>query len=318
MNTPLLLLLFNRPIETSLLFEKLQKIKPKKIYISQDGPRKNNNQDESLCNEVRKIVNEKKWDYEIIEKINTKNLGCRKAVSEGIDWFFENESRGIILEDDCIPSRSFFMFSEEMLKKYENDNEIYLISGSNFQKNKIIGDGDYYFSKYAHCWGWSTWRRAWKKYDKDLKFWNNWKKTKEWRNFHKNKFERKYWMKIFNNVEKNNIDSWAYVWLASVWYNNGLTITPNYNLIQNIGFNVNATSTISSNRDYNLDKEQNMNFPIKDPSKKSININADEFVFKNHFNGIYNFWPWRILYILKILLNEPGTFWLKLKKKMKW
>ena len=209
------------------------------------------------------------------------------------------------------------MFSEKMLKKYENDDEIFLISGSNFQKNKIIEDGDYYFSKYAHCWGWSTWARAWKKYDKDLKFWQNWKQSNNWKNFHRNKYERKYWTKIFNKVENDKIDSWAYVWLASVWYNNGLTITPNYNLIQNIGFNENATTTVSSNKEYNILKERDMNSIIKNPSKKIVNINADNFVFKNHFNGMYNFWPWRILYILKILLKDPTTFWLKLKKRFK-
>ena len=317
MKTPLLLLLFNRPKETSILFDKLKEIKPKRIYINQDGPRINNIEDKYLCEQVRKIVHEKKWDYEIVEKINTRNLGCRKSVSEGINWFFDNENKGIILEDDCVPSSSFFMFSEKMLKKYENDDEIFLISGSNFQKNKIIGDGDYYFSKYAHCWGWSTWGRAWKKYDKDLKFWQNWKQSNNWKNFHKNRFERKYWTKIFNKVENNKIDSWAYVWLASVWYNKGLTITPNLNLIQNIGFNINATSTVSSNTEYNIAKEQDMNSSIKDPSKKMANILADDFVFKNHFNGMYNFWPWRLLYIIKILCNEPGTFWLKLKKKFK-
>ena len=315
MKTPLLILLFNRPEETSILFNKLKEIRPKRIYINQDGPRINNLNDKHLCEQVRKIVYEKKWDYEIIEKINIKNLGCRKSVSEGINWFFENEEKGIILEDDCIPSNSFFTFSEKMLKKYQNDNEVFLISGSNFQKNKIIGDGDYYFSKYAHCWGWSTWSRAWKKYDKDLKFWQKWKFSNNWKNLHKNRFERKYWTKIFNKVESDKIDSWAYVWLASVWYNKGLTITPNLNLIQNIGFNVNATSTVSSNTEYNIVKEKNMNSFIKDPSKKIVDIDADDFVFKNHFNGIYNFWPWRLLYIIKILLSQPGTFWLKLKKK---
>ena len=316
MNTPLLLLLFNRPKETNFLFDKLKQIKPKKIYINQDGPR--NKKDIDLCNQVRKIFHKRDWDCEIFENIKTKNLGCRNSVSEGINWFFQNEEKGIILEDDCLPSKSFFTFSEKMLKKYEYDNNIFLISGSNFQKNRIIGDGDYYFSKYAHCWGWSTWKRAWIKYDKNLNFWETWKKSKNWKNFHRNNFEKRYWTKIFNKVKDNKIDSWAYVWLASVWFNNGVTITPNCNLIQNIGFNVNATSTISSNKTYNIAKEEKMNSVIKDPANKSIDIQADELVFKNHFNGIYNFWPWRLIYIIKILIKDPRTFWLKFIKNLKW
>ena len=61
-------------------------------------------------------------------------------------------------------------------------------------------------------------------------------------------------------------------------------------------------------------------------SNKNINIqnifNSSEYkmlqhVFNNHFNGKFNFWPWRIFYILKILLNDPKTFWLRLKKNAK-
>ena len=59
-----------------------------------------------------------------------------------------------------------------MLDRYKLNKSISVISGSNFQKeNKIIGSADYYYSKYAHCWGWSSWRRAWKLYDKNLSFW---------------------------------------------------------------------------------------------------------------------------------------------------
>jgi len=318
MNIPVLILAFNRPKETNILIEKLKKIKPSKLYVGQDGPREDSKDDKKLCDDVQKIFENISWNCTIKKKLNKKNLGCRESVSTAINWFFENEEKGIILEDDCIPSNSFFKFCQKMLVKYEKSNEVFVISGSNFQNNNFIGNGDYYFSKYAHCWGWATWKRAWKYFDNNMEFWNTLKNSTSWNNLHDNKLENKYWKKIFDKVKEKKIDSWAYVWLASVWNYTGSTITPNKNLILNIGFNKNATNTINSSEL----KENNFEFSeldseIKDPYDKMINKKADEFVFNNHFNGKFNFWPWRIFYILKILLNDPKTFWLRLKKNAK-
>ena len=318
MKLPILLLTFNRPSETSILIKKLSLVKPSKIYISQDGPRKSNINDKVNCEKVKKIFKYIDWKCEIFYKFNENNLGCRSSVSSAINWFFQNEEKGIILEDDCIPSDTFFLFCEKMLDKYENSNEIYVVSGSNFQKNIKIGNADYYFSKYAHCWGWATWRRAWISYDDSMKFWPKLKISNYWKKLHNTKLEKKYWLNIFNKVSNKKIDSWDYVWLASIWNSKGITITPNINLVKNIGFNKNATNTLFSSN-YENDKLTFNEFKedIKDPSEILVNTKADYLVFKNHFNGIYNFWPWRLIYILKILIKDPKTFYLRLRKFFK-
>ncbi len=315
MDKPLLLLLFNRPKETEILINRLRKIKPEKIYISQDGPRINFLEDQVLCKEVRNVIQKINWKCEIKTRYLKFNLGCRSSVSSAIDWFFNFEDDGIILEDDCIPSKSFFNFCAQMLNKFKNSENIFTISGSNFQKDNFVGEGDYYFSKYAHCWGWATWRRAWKYYDDNMKFWSKLKNSETWTKLHPNKYEKKYWSKIFNLVYSKKIDSWAYVWLASIWYLNGKSIIPNKNLIINIGFNEKATNTVSSS---NIDLV-NLNFQemsdiLSHPKEVKINTKADNFVFNNHFNGKYNFWPWRFYYILKILVSDPKTFYLKIRK----
>lgn len=315
MNIPLLLLLFNRPKTTEKLFEKLKIIKPIKIYINIDGPRKNNLKDKELCSNVEKIFNKINWDCKIFKKINNTNKGCRLSVSNGIDWFFENESEGIILEDDCIPSKEFFEFCKRMFYKFENNNKIKVISGSNFHSNKKFGDGDYYFSKYAHCWGWATWKRAWKENDDAMIFWEDLKKSEKWKKLHEDDYEKKYWTRIFDRVSKNEIDSWAYVWLCSVWNNDGITITPNTNLVNNIGFGPDATTTLKSKSNLEDGDFFEKISITKDPKDIYINKEADKIIFKTHFNGKYNFWPWRIMYFLKILIKDPITFWLKFKKK---
>ncbi len=316
MKLAVLILAFNRPKEISILFEVLSKIKPKKIYINQDGPRKNNENDLELCKRVQEIAINPNWDCEVFTNFNASNKGCRSSVSNGIKWFFESEREGIILEDDCIPSLSFFSFCEKMLNKYEEDKSVHVISGSNFQKKKIIGNGDYYFSKYAHCWGWATWKQSWENYDDDLSFWNTLKKSKEWRNLHKNKLEEKYWVKILNKVKEKKIDSWAYVWQASIWNNGGFTVTPNINLVRNIGFNEDATHTISSRKSNEFDISEEINEEIIHPQDKEISQDADRFVFYNHFNGKYNFWPWKIIYLFKFFISEPKAFMIKLRRKI--
>ena len=222
-NIPVLILGYNRPFHIKKLINSLRKIKPKRIYVSLDGSKKNL-EDIKKSELVKKQVNKINWDCVIKKNYNSKNLGCRESVSKGIEWFFNNNKFGIILEDDCIPNQSFFDFCHVINQLYKNNKKIFSISGSNFFNGKI--KDDYYFSKYPHCWGWATWSRAWKDYDYNLSFWNKWKKTKSWKLLHTNNIERKYWEKIFDKVKKEKIDSWAYVWTCSVWKKNGLTIIP--------------------------------------------------------------------------------------------
>ena len=104
----------------------------------------------------------------------------------------------------------------------------------NFLFINLIFSQDYYFSKYAHCWGWATWKRAWRCYDNKMNFWSNLSKSNQWKNLNPNKYEKRYWSKIFDLVSSNKINSWAYVWLASIWNKNGKSIIPNKNLNKNI------------------------------------------------------------------------------------
>ena len=101
--TPILFLVFNRPNSTNKVFKKIKEIKPKKLYVACDGPRHNHNEKE-IVNQVRDIATNITWDCDLITLFRNQNLGCKNAVSSAIDWFFENEDKGIILEDDCLPN----------------------------------------------------------------------------------------------------------------------------------------------------------------------------------------------------------------------
>ncbi|MDD3083391.1 MAG: nucleotide-diphospho-sugar transferase, partial [Candidatus ainarchaeum sp.] len=163
-NIPILFLIFNRLDTTKQVFEEIRKAKPKKVYVAADGPR--NIEEKKKTDAVRKYVLDNiDWKCNVKTLFRKNNLGCGKAVSQAITWFFKNEEMGIILEDDCLPSQSFFPFCEELLKKYKDNEKIMHISGFNPVSKNKYSEADYFFSYTASIWGWATWRRAWKKYD---------------------------------------------------------------------------------------------------------------------------------------------------------
>lgn len=234
---PILFLIFNRPETTARVFNEIKKIKPKTLYIAADGPRNLN--EEKLCLECRTISEKVDWDCNLKFLYRSENLGCKIAVSEAITWFFENNDMGIILEDDCLPLPSFFTFCKELLIKYKDEEKIMHISGNNFQLgNDKNEQSSYYFSRYPHIWGWASWKRAWLKYDIEMKNYpkllNNKKFVKYADNF------------ILKLVYENKLSTWDSQWLYSVNFENGLSILPRYNLVKNIGFSEkNATNTIA-------------------------------------------------------------------------
>ena len=86
-NTPILLIVFNRPEKTQNLFEIIKKIKPKRLFVSADGPREKQS-DLVNCENVRKIFDNIEFDCDVVKKFNNKNEGLKKNVKNSIDWFF--------------------------------------------------------------------------------------------------------------------------------------------------------------------------------------------------------------------------------------
>jgi GR25 family glycosyltransferase involved in LPS biosynthesis len=245
LENPLLFLVFNRPLETQRVFDEIKMVKPKKLYVAADGPRVDF--DEENCNKVKNIFSQIDWECDVQTLYREKNLGCKYAVSSAIDWFFENEEMGLILEDDCLPSKDFFRFCDTMLNKYKDDHRFRFVTGSNFNFGNKIGDGSYYFSRLTHVWGWASWRRSWKDYDVELSKY----KGKDYYNVFQSLFQNEIlaedWNNIIQQLFDNKIDTWDYQWTITNLFNNGLSIIPNVNLIKNIGFGENATHTFESN-----------------------------------------------------------------------
>lgn len=247
--TPVLLLVFNRPEVTKQVFDRIKEAAPKKLYIAADGAR--NAVEKERCDAVRAIVSDVTWECEVKTLFREANLGCKNAVSEAISWFFDQVPEGIVLEDDCLPSLSFFGFCSTLLDKYRHDDRIGHISGSNFQDGLIRGDGTYYFSRLTHVWGWAGWRRVWENYDVDMNTFVNFKES-DLTSSASHAPYKETWFRNLANTYNKQINTWDYQYAYSNLINNYLSIMPNQNLIKNIGFGEDATHTFGDHPFANL------------------------------------------------------------------
>lgn len=282
-NSAILFIVFNRPELTREIFKSIRLAKPSRLYVSADGPRKDNHNDEIQCGMTRKIATNIDWDCNLKVLFHDDNLGCKNAVNDAINWFFSHEESGIILEDDCLPHSDFYEYCDITLDRYKNDNDVAMITGSNYQNGQWHGDASYYFSNYPLIWGWATWRRSWQCNDIDMKCWGKYKKSKEWKEKWKNRYEKKYWENRLNLAHDNGIDTWDYAWIASIWSKGTSIIAPNKNLIKNIGFGVEATHTKDSNNKKSNHPTGSI-CPISHPKNKQACAEADDYLFNNFFS----------------------------------
>lgn len=284
MNTPIVLLIFNRPDLVRGVLSRIRDAGPKRLFIIADGPRPDCEDDVHLCEAARTLVDEGvDWPCEVERNYSVANLGCKRRVASGLDWVFARVDTAIILEDDCFPSPSFFPFCEELLTRFRTDERVMHINGTNMQFGVSRAPGSYYFSKYMHVWGWATWRRAWAHYDSHMLGWQALRESTLLRSLFDSAEEASYWTGHFDQIAEGLIDTWDYQWVYSCWTQRGLAITPDKNLISNVGFRADATHTRSRTvatelQAHPISKPRHPEFVIRDRV-------ADEFTFAQAFGG---------------------------------
>jgi len=252
LKTAVLFLVFNRLDTTKQVFEAIKKAKPPRLYVAADGARETKEGEDKKVKEVRDyVIDHIDWECDVKTLFREQNLGCKYAVSGGIDWFFENEEMGIILEDDVVPVQSFFWFCESMLNYHKNDDRVMMISGTNYYLD--IRDSinkDYFFSRHFTIWGWATWKRAWAKYDINMSSWNNGITASSLLYLNRNKYIIKHFVNTFKLIIENKMDTWDVQWVYTCLINYGLCLTASKNLISNVG--VDGTHTTGKVTDSNF------------------------------------------------------------------
>lgn len=237
-SSPVLLILFNRPEQSAKVYEAIRKVQPRKLYLAIDAPRHGRDGEAQKCELVLNIFTNIDWPCEVYRKIQKQNIGCDVNVVTAVDWLFENEESGIVLEDDCIPNESFFRYCDELLKRYEHNKRIMWINGSNNGYACKKNDPSYMYSIYAQSWGWATWRRAWNIFQGEsrVSLVDGISKTLLKRYIKESYLTRVFWLNSFRYGYVTR--AWDFKWLYNVWKNDGLACTPSKNLVSNIGFGI--------------------------------------------------------------------------------
>lgn len=262
---PILFIIFKRPTVSITAFKKIQKVKPTKLYIASDGWRENVANEKKLVEETRNLIlSQINWNCEIKLKFENSNLGCAHGVYSAINWLFQNEEMGIILEDDCVVQDSFFPFIEEMLNRYKNDNRIGMIDGANYHHKTEIPDS-YCFSKFKSTNGWATWKRAWDNMDFNMTWRNTpYEESVLLNTGYKGK-DYKYWKYKLKVIDNKQASAWDWQWYFTLAANNQLSIFPKYGLVTNIGFGEGATHTTESKIPEAYKAYKELSFPLKHP-----------------------------------------------------
>jgi hypothetical protein len=288
LNTSVAFIIFKRPDTTAKVFEAIRQAKPPKLFVIADAPRPEISGEIEKCNATRAIIDSVDWNCEVFKNYSDKNMGCDLRVTTGISWVFDHVDETIILEDDCLPDPSFFLFCEQLLKYYRHDERIMHISGNNFQFGRKRTNYSYYFSRYPHIWGWATWKRAWKLYDFEMKSWQDSQEQNILKTILQEPDALEYWSKIFQSVLNKELNTvWDYQWTFTCWIQNGLSVLPNVNLVSNIGFSNEGTNTINKQKNYakkfaNLPTES-INFPVQHPKFMVRDSEADSFTQQEMF-----------------------------------
>lgn len=308
MKLPILLIVFNRLHTVKKVFEKVKEYQPSQLFIAADGPREHSIDDSRKCQEVRNwLLQNVDWQCELYTLFRDTNIGCGYGPSEAISWFFEHVDKGVILEDDCVPTLDFFNFAQEMLERYKNDDKVMVVNGSNFQEEKW-GDGSYYFSMQngPFC-AWATWKRAWANFDFELKGYTLRKLKGMISTYNVSKLEKEWWISVYKGL-KNGLygtSSWDYQFIFSIWKNKGKSIVPNVNLTTNIGFGIDATHTTNPD-DITSNRPVENIFPLTHPTSTQICKQADLYYHELYYapHQIQIVWYIRLKRFFKKILRK--------------
>ena len=295
---PVVLIAFNRPDLTARVFERISEWKPQELVLIVDGPRKGHSDDPDLVDRVKDIVRQVNWPCSVTEDFADTNLGLKQRVSSGLTRVFATHDAAIILEDDCVPDVSFFRYAEELLAMYADEPRVGLIGGTSRLRGKRASKYSYDFSDDVRIWGWATWARTGNGFiasgDLDAT-WDTETKDQIVRSFPQGPRRRAMASMMDKATE---LDSWALPFAIHCRSQQYLSVVPEVNLVENIGFG--ARSTHTTYEDYVSEVEASpLTFPLRHPSVVAHNPGVDRL--ENAMDARV-----RLLYPLAHPLNVAG------------
>ena len=228
-----LILFFNRPDHLQKVFDEVRKAQPSKLFLYQDGPR--GERDMAGIEACRSIVSNIDWDCEVHRKFQERNYGCDPSEYISQKWAFSIVDKCIVLEDDDVPSQSFFTFCKEMLDRYEHDERIGMIAGFNPEEKLDGYPSDYLFTSVFSIWGWASWRRVIDKWDASYAFLDDPNAMRQVEGIMRQRQLCRDTLRACYDHRASGKEYYETIFWASMLLNSALAIMPTRNLINNLG-----------------------------------------------------------------------------------
>ncbi|EJW93336.1 methyltransferase FkbM [gut metagenome] len=280
-----LILFFNRPDALQAVFNEVRKAQPARLFLYQDGPR--GERDLPGIEACRKIVENIDWPCEVHRKYQEKNYGCDPSEFISQKWAFSHTDKCIVLEDDDIPSQSFFPFCKEMLDRYENDPRISMITGTNYDEETPGMPYDYFFATTFSISGWASWKRVIDQWDEHYTFLDDEFNLQQLDDYIK---ERKFQQNFIEFCRYHRSKQKAYyetIFHAQIFFSSSLSIVPRVNMISNLGACGEGVHLSGSNDD--LPKayrrifemgHHELQFPLRHPKYVIENVKYKDRMFR--------------------------------------
>lgn len=287
MNTPVLLITFNRPEHTRRVLEAIMSVHPTDLYVFQDGAREGNEKDFVNCPKVREVVQKlvEGTETNLHTYYSERNLGCGPGPMTGISWFFGQVEQGIVMEDDCLPHRDFFGYCEELLNRYKDNEKVMYIS-STLYDDRWQCKASYDFSHYMITGAWASWARAWNGFDLDLLAMNAKIFRRHCKKLLYSVVEADWWyfkvLEIQRDKEKKSY--WDFQMQIHLFKNNGMTIHPQKNMISNIGFDEAGTHTLTNDDGRGNRKVYGL-LPLEHPDSIVVDTQRDYRCFAKSYSA---------------------------------
>ncbi len=276
--TPVLLLIQRRPELTARVLSAIREVRPAHLLVAADGP-----EEDARCQETRRLVLEGiDWPCSVLTRFSRERLGCRKAISQALDWGFAVHERLIVIEDDCLPEPSFFRFCTDLLDRYQDDDKVMQICGSNLSGHAAQDGSSYYASRFSTIWGWASWRRAWKNHDATMAGWPASRADPRWKASCKFRGEVAWRKKLYDSAHSGGIDAWSIAWEFAKQSRGGVGLIPSVNLVSNLGWGQDSTHTHDPHDPRAFMKTDPVCFPLQHPGTLMPGDRADSAYFNRY------------------------------------
>lgn len=287
---PVCLFIFQRKDTVLQIIERISIVKPQKLYlISDQGRTEDERKRVGECRDaVEKAID---WDCEVIKDYANKNRGVFQNIGLGALRVFQSEDKAIFLEDDNLPEVSFFKYCEEMLERYQDNDRILWVCGTNYLgKYKDDSEESYMFTQQLLPCGWASWSHKFQKYY-DAYFSNYTPVVIDRIRANSNNTELLEQQFDSINRERSSFKkyktfrSWDFQMIFSIYSNDLLGISPNCNQIKNIGVDQysehggSSFENVMTKRFCGMDSFE-LEFPLKHPNTILINQDYEKKIAK--------------------------------------